>query len=60
MIQSELFPGALKLIRNTNDVELGKLFNVIHQDLRQHRFVFNNKSSDAIHDVHLGSGGYKA
>ncbi len=36
-----------------------KLFNVIHRDLRQHRFVFNNKSSDAIHDVHLGSGDIK-
>lgn len=59
LIETKHFFCAFQLIRNANDFELGKLFDGIHQNFRQHRFVFNDESCDAIHGVHLGSGGYK-
>ena len=59
LIEAKHLFCAFQFIRNANDFELGKLLDGIHQNFRQHRFVFNDESGDAIHGVHLGSGGYK-
>ena len=59
LIEAKQLFRAFQFIGNANDFELGKLLDRIHQDFRQHRFVFNDKSCNAIHDVHLWSGGYK-